>query len=200
MGDGTPPMQLNYSAGYTTLSAFLPIVCLFIAFGLLEIQQPDQPLFLPFLVVAGFIVGLSICGMYYVGNCGISNYSLYNPIGFILGAAIIAIIASILALAIFFYFREKWINNLAVRLSCATVLAAAVSGMHWLATAGTTYVLKVEDGGRTGDRDIILIVGLASVRYSPALEPSTNGAVCRCMRRVPGNCHSHPAPENGIGG
>jgi len=42
-------------------------------------------------------------------------------------------------------------------------MAAAVSGMHWLATTGTTYVLKIGGGGSTGDRDIVLIVGLSCV-------------------------------------
>jgi NO-binding membrane sensor protein with MHYT domain len=164
LGDGNPGLQLNYSAGYTALSAFLPVICLLLAFALLEIQQPNQPLFWSFLIVSGFILGLSICGMHYVGNFGISNYSLYNPAGFVLGSAAIAIVASMAALAMFFFFKEKWVNSLSMRLCSATVLAAAVSGMHWLATAGTTYVLKVEDGGRTGDRDINLIIGLTCVR------------------------------------
>jgi len=119
MGDGSPLMQLNYSAGYTALSAFLPIVCLLVAFTLLEIQHPGQPLFWPFLIVSGFILGLSICGMHYVGNFGISNYSLYNPPGFVVGAASIALGASIAALSMFFYFREKWVNSLPMRMVCA---------------------------------------------------------------------------------
>lgn len=163
MGDGSPMMQLNYSASFTALSALLPIVCLLIAFTLLEIQQPDQPLFWPFLMVSGFICALSICGMHYIGNFGISNYSLYNPAAFVIGAASIALGASISALSLFYYFREKWVNNLVMRMLCATVLAAAVSGMHWLATAGTTYILKVPGGGNTGDRNTVLIVGLTCV-------------------------------------
>ena len=174
MGDGSPKMQLNYSPGYTALSAFLPIICLLIAFTLLEVQQPDQPLFWPFLIVSGFILGLSICGMHYVGNFGISNYTLYNPAAFVLGSASIAVGASIAALSMFLYFREKWVNSFSTRMVCATVLAAAVSGTHWLATTGTTYILQVQGGGTTGDRDIVLIVGLTCVSWSYLLEASTD--------------------------
>lgn len=166
LGDGSPLMQLNYNAGFTALSAFLPIVFLFIAFTLLEIQQPGQPLFWPFLVASGFIVGLSITGMHYVGNFGISNYTVYSPAPYIVGAAAIAIVASITALALFFYFKEKWVNSLTMRLSCATVLAAAVSGMHWVATTGTNYILRVQAGGSGSHRNVNLIVAIICVRYN----------------------------------
>jgi NO-binding membrane sensor protein with MHYT domain len=166
LGDGSSLIQLNYNAGFTALSAFLPIIFLFVAFNLLEIQQPEQRLFWPFLITSGFISGLSITGMHYVGNFGISNYKLHNPAPYVVGASAIAIVASISALALFFYFKEKWVNSLAMRLSCATVLAAAVSGMYWVASKGTTYTLKVQSGGDSSHRNVNLIVAMICVSWT----------------------------------
>lgn len=47
--------------------------------------------------------------------------------------------ANIAALGIFFYVTKVWTNGLLKKLFCATLLAISVSGMHWVATVGTTY-------------------------------------------------------------
>lgn len=60
---------------------------------------------------------------------------------YVLGAAIIAVFACTIALSIFFFFKSKWTNKWHKRIGCAVLLAAGVSGMHWCATAGTSYKL-----------------------------------------------------------
>jgi len=197
MGDGSPELQLYYSPGFTALSAFLPIVFLFFGLSIAEYRQPDQPFFWPLLIVTGVIAGLAITGMHYVGNFGISNYELVFPVQYIIGAAAIAILASITALTLFFYFKEQWVNSLPRRLACATLLAGAVSGMHWLATVGTTYQLKYLVTGRAYDRNINLIVAIicvsaASGRLGLSLTHTPGCSRLRCLSRLR---LPHPAPK-----
>jgi len=134
LGDGRPELQLVYSPGYTALSAFLPIIFLLLAFTIVEYRVPGQSAFWPCLVVSGFIVGLAFTGMHYVGNFGVSNYDLGNKPAYIVGATAFAIAASLTALSLFFYFKEKWVNSIWRRLACACVLASAVPVLHWIST------------------------------------------------------------------
>ncbi|KIW05171.1 uncharacterized protein PV09_03722 [Verruconis gallopava] len=161
MGNGDPSIQLYYNPGFTALSVFLPIVFLFFGFTTVEFRQPGQRFFWPSLVLAGVIAGLAITGMHYVGNFGISNYKLTNPAGYVVGSAAIACTASVVALSLFFYFKERWINSWIRRLAYACLLAGAVSGMHWTATVGTSYTLSDARGqGSTVSRDTNLIVAI----------------------------------------
>jgi NO-binding membrane sensor protein with MHYT domain len=165
LGDGEAQLQLDYNSGFTALSAFLPIVFLFIALTLFELRQPSEGMFWPFLMVSGFIAGLSVTGMHYVGNFGISNYFLHNPAQFVIGAAAIAIVASIIALSLFFYFKEKWVNSFPKRMASSVVLASAVSGMHWVASVGTTYTLRRAITYQSDRRNINLIVAMVCVSW-----------------------------------
>jgi NO-binding membrane sensor protein with MHYT domain len=161
LGDGSKEIQLYYNPGFTALSAVLPIIFLFCGLTTVEVRRPGQPFFWHALVVAGIVAGLAITGMHYVGNFGVSNYRLHFPAGYIIGAAAIAICASITALTLFFYFKERWINSWPRRLVCACLLAGAVSGMHWVASIGTTYTLTeaAANASSTG-RDTNLIVAI----------------------------------------
>jgi NO-binding membrane sensor protein with MHYT domain len=170
MGDGAVEIQLYYNSGYTALSVFLPIVFLFISVTTMEFRQPSQRFFWPSLALSGIIAGLAITGMHYVGNFGISNYKLANPAEYVVGSAAIACAASVTALALFFYFKERWINSWIRRLACAFLLAGAVSGMHWTATVGTRYTLaSFHDVSSTTSRDTNLIVAIVVVSAKPHL-------------------------------
>ncbi|KAF1814551.1 hypothetical protein P152DRAFT_278803 [Eremomyces bilateralis CBS 781.70] len=160
LGDGNIDIQLHYNPGFSALSAFLPILFLFLGFKTVELRQPGERLFWPCLVIAGFVAGLSIMGMHYIGNFGINNYTLRNPPHFIIAADLIACFSCILALSLFFYFRERWINSISRRLLCACILACAVSGMHWVATIGTTYRFSQVQEMEKIDRNIHLIIAL----------------------------------------
>jgi NO-binding membrane sensor protein with MHYT domain len=174
LGDGNSNIQLDYNPGFTALSAFLPIIFLFFALSLFELRQPSDRSFWPILVFAGFIAGFSITGMHYVGNFGISNYQCHNPAAYVIGAAAIAIVASIVALSLFFYFREKWVNSFPKRMASSALLAGAVSGMHWLASIGTTYTLKKAVTWTKDTRNINLIVAIICVSIKTLLYRGSN--------------------------
>ncbi|KAH0194114.1 hypothetical protein KCV03_g600, partial [Aureobasidium melanogenum] len=93
-------------------------------------------------VVCGLMAGLSIVSMHYVGNLGISNYTLTYPRRYIVAACIIAVGDSTIALALFFYFKERWISVWWKRCLCALLLAVGVCGMHFTASVGCQYQLK----------------------------------------------------------
>lgn len=94
------------------------------------------------LGLGGTLAGLAICGMHYLGQTGISNYTSVYHIGNVIGSAAVAVFASITALTVFFVLRASWTNSWWKRAGTAVILAGAVSGMHWLASVGTQYRLK----------------------------------------------------------
>jgi NO-binding membrane sensor protein with MHYT domain len=128
--------QIAYSSGYTAASFFLPIIVLFGAFYLLATTERANYYFIS---ASGFLTGAAVCGMHYVGQLGIGNYHCEYRVANVIGAAFIAILASLVALSIFFRSQETWTNNWMKRSLCGCILACAVSGMHWTATVGTEY-------------------------------------------------------------
>ncbi|KAI1858716.1 uncharacterized protein JN550_012548 [Neoarthrinium moseri] len=138
LGGGQSELQIVYSGGFTALSFFIPIMVLLAAF--LAVGTNNRVSWWR-IVVGGSLAGVAICGMHYLGNASIYNYTcVYNTVN-VAGSALIAVAASIVSLALFFVFRASWTNSWWKRGGCAIVLAGAVSGMHWCASTGTQYRL-----------------------------------------------------------
>ena len=160
MGDGSDALQIAYSPEYTAGSFFLPICVVGIAFYLLTITEAVSPIA---IASGGFTTGVAVCGMHYLGQGGIANYHTVYVWKYIIGASIIAIVASTLALGVFFYFKSAWTNTWWKRMSCAFLLAMAVSGMHWVATVGTSYRFRSSLGQQAGlsrRATVIIVLGL----------------------------------------
>ena len=155
LAGGVSDRQISYSAGFTGLSFFLPIVVLFGAFYILGLHDQVRSYF---ILAAGVLAGTAICGMHYVGQLGISNYSCTYKAGNVVGAAAIAVVASIIALSVFFRIRESWTDSWWKRSMCGAVLAIAVSGMHWTAAVGTIYHFKTSSKGRSGHSRIQTVI------------------------------------------
>lgn len=158
MLDGQHELQIQYSAGYTGGSFFLPICVVSIAFYLLSLSEEVQIIR---IAVVGLLTGAAVCGMHYLGQGGIANYYVSYEWPYVLGSAFVAVTAATVALGIFFYLKHNWTNNWWKRALCAALLAAAVSGMHWVATVGTSYRLrrqarKASGLGRQGTVIIVL--------------------------------------------
>lgn len=138
LANGEIQLQIAYSSGFTALSFFVPIIVLlgaFVAIGTSSTVSWWR------VAVGGTLAGAAICGMHYLGNASINNYvCIYNAAN-VVGAALIAVAASILALSLFFVFRAAWTNSWWKRGCSAILLAGAVSGMHWCASTGTKYKL-----------------------------------------------------------
>ncbi|KAL8919873.1 MAG: hypothetical protein Q9172_004778 [Xanthocarpia lactea] len=157
MLDGQHHIQIQYSAGYTAGSFFLPICVVCIAFYLLSLSEKVNIIR---IAVVGFLTGAAVCGMHYLGQGGIANYYVSYEWPYVVGSAFIAVAAATVALGVFFYLKHNWAYNWWKRGLCAALLAASVSGMHWVATMGTVYRHRSEarKGGGLGRQDTVVIV------------------------------------------
>lgn len=159
VGDGDLESQIIYNPGVTAASFFVPILALIVPFRNCGISEHVSKLR---IFVSGTLTGLAICGMHYLGQAGIANYtSVYHP-AYVVGSAVIAVVASVTALGIFFILRATWTNSWWKRLLCAALLAGGVSGMHWLGTIGTEYRSKegspLPNGLSSGAAVIVVLV------------------------------------------
>lgn len=136
LGDGDAQLQIIYSMTFTGVSFVLPVVVLLVAFY--SIGASEKAGYLRILT-GGVLTGGAVCGMHYIGQLGISNYRCSYRIANIIGATIIAVFASTVALTVFFRWRATWTDSWWRRGICGCVLALAVSGMHWTAAVGTYY-------------------------------------------------------------
>ena len=153
---GAPELQISYNIGFTVGSFLLPVLIMGVAFWVFSLSEKVN---LARVLGGGTIVGLGICGMHYLGQGGIANYTPIYNWRFIVAAVIIAVTASSAALGYFFYFTSLWRNAWYRRLGCAVVLAAAVSGMYWTATVGTAYrFIRPSKESITSRRAIIVVV------------------------------------------
>jgi NO-binding membrane sensor protein with MHYT domain len=163
MGEGEDGLQIAFSGGITALSFFVPIVVLalaFVAIGSSSIVSWWR------VCVGGLLCGTGVCGMHYLGNLSIRNYTCeYEPAN-VVGSAIIAVTASTVALSMFFVFRAMWANVWWKRGLSALMLAGAVSGMHWCAAVGTRYrlvrVIPLEESEQ--NTTLIVVICLVSSR------------------------------------
>ena len=146
LGNGDPSIQLVYNSGYTTLSVFLPIIGLTFAFSVAEFPSTSKAMHWCLLSCTGVFAGLSIVGMHYIGNFGISNYTLAYTHRFLAASIIIAIGDCAIVLILFYTWREKWISSWWKRLLCAALLAGGVSAMHFTASTKCVYVLRGYNG------------------------------------------------------
>lgn len=159
-------MQIAYSSGSTAVSFLVPILVLLAAF--LAIGTNDAVSWWR-VIIGGVLCGTAVCGMHYLGNASIENYTcVYRP-AFVVGAAFIAVVASNVALAMFFVFRAMWVNSWWKRAISAVFLAGAVSGMHWCAAMGTRYRLKSikpEGNGPSRSATVTVVICLVSIIWS----------------------------------
>lgn len=136
LANGEVPLQIAYNVTFTAVSFILPVLVILTAFYGINFDEKAGYFR---IILAGFMTGASVCGMHYVGQLGIANYTCSYQPGHVVGAAIIAIFASTTALTVFFRWRESWSDSWWRRGICAAFMAIAVSGMHWTAAAGTFY-------------------------------------------------------------
>ncbi|KAK4496633.1 hypothetical protein PRZ48_012613 [Zasmidium cellare] len=137
-----PEIQLVYHSGFTVLSLVLPVGGLIAAFSLAEATTNTKWLHWLTQICTGVFAGLSIVGMHYVANFGVSNYTLtYSP-RFLVASFIIAVGDCLTVLVLFYSLREKWISSWWKRVLCAMSLAGGVSAMHFTASTNCTYTLR----------------------------------------------------------
>ncbi|KAI1815039.1 hypothetical protein GGS20DRAFT_584851 [Poronia punctata] len=155
LAEDQPELQIVYSDGFTAISFFLPIIVLLAAF---VATGTNSRVSFGRTAGGGTLAGGAICGMHYIGNASIANYNCQYKWGNVVGSAIIAVVASMVALSIFFLLRASWTDSWWKRGLSAVLLASAVSGMHWCAAIGTSYRLVKLNGGDPLSRSSIVVV------------------------------------------
>lgn len=162
LGDGNDSLQIAYNPAFTAVSFFVPIVVLLAAF--ITIGSNERVSWSR-VGLGGALAGLSICGMHYLGQAGVLNYSVEYMVGNVVGSALIAVVATTAALSVFFLLRSTWTASWWNRALTASLLAGAVSGMHWVAEVGTHYHLKQSDTTSYGalSRNSTVIVAIVLV-------------------------------------
>ncbi|KAL8901025.1 MAG: hypothetical protein Q9207_005404 [Kuettlingeria erythrocarpa] len=170
MAQGQRVLQIEYNAAWTAGSFFLPICVVSIAFYLLGLSETVK---VPRIMIVGLLTGAAVCGMHYSGQGGISNYYVSYQWGYVLGSAVIAVMAATVALGVFFYLQATWTNTWAKKALCALVLAASVSGMHWVATVGTVYRYnkgRARDGGFSRQATVVIVLCLVRLSWMYATD------------------------------
>ncbi|KAI1300758.1 hypothetical protein F5Y03DRAFT_223101 [Xylaria venustula] len=155
-----PELQIVYSSSFTAVSFFIPIIVLLTAF---VATGANNHVSFWRIGVGGTLAGGAICGMHYLGNASIANYSCRYKLPNIIGSAIIAVVASNTALSIFFLWRAHWTNAWWKRGLSGVVLATAVSGMHWCASTGTYYrLVKLNKNNQFPRNAVVIFVTVLS--------------------------------------
>ncbi|KAG5440019.1 hypothetical protein PCK2_000627 [Pneumocystis canis] len=117
--------------------------------------------------------------MHYTGQAGISNYMASYHVGYVIGSVnspfpvlnrteldtqvIIAVCATVFTLMLFFTLQSKWMNTWWKLAGCSFLLATAVSGMHWIASLGTTYRYRHPVNNKIS-RTTIIFIGAIVIR------------------------------------
>lgn len=171
LGDGEEEIQLYYSPAFTALSAIIPVVVIFLGLMIADRfyrRSRHAAVRVVSLIVCGVCAGAAITEMHYLGNNGTTNYRLHLSWPHVLGAASIAVGASLLSFGLFFHWSDSWLNNIFRRCFVACFLAIAVSGMHWTGAAGTWYEVRGYHEGSGQERNVTLIIALSLVRNPTA--------------------------------
>ena len=164
-----PGMDISYDPLLTLLSLAIPILVAAAAFVVVSRRSNA-------LVVSGIAMGLAISGMHYTGMSAMRMAASihYDPVWVALSIAI-AIGASIIALRLAFH-----MTSVLERVSAGVVMGVAISGMHYAAMQGSSFVPADAVLGRAahgavgqaplafliaGTTIVVLIMGLAAAVY-----------------------------------
>jgi NO-binding membrane sensor protein with MHYT domain len=128
------PAPMSYDIGLTTLSLVVAIFVTGAGFYFISRQSaPPLP-----LLFSGIFMGLGIAAMHYIGMAAMRGHAeiSYDAL-FVALSLVIAIGASTAAL--WLAFRT---TDLGQKIIAAVVMGLAISGMHYSAMRGTTFVLR----------------------------------------------------------
>src|ERR1700749_94861 len=82
---GDPDRQILYNPAFTAISFFLPILVLLFAFYTLGMPTRVRQFH---VAIAGFFTGAAVCGMHYLGQYSVENYTCSYQVANVVGAAI----------------------------------------------------------------------------------------------------------------
>jgi PAS domain S-box-containing protein len=181
-----PGVDISYDPLLTLLSLAIPILVAAGAFVVVS-QRPNA------LILSGIGMGLAISGMHYTGMSAMTMAASihYDPVWVALSIAI-AIGASIIALWLAFH-----MTSVLERISAGAVMGVAISGMHYAAMQGSSFVptdavIRHAGHGAVGQAPLafliagttiaVLVIGLAAAVYD-RLSAERAGREAEALRR-----------------
>jgi diguanylate cyclase (GGDEF)-like protein len=156
------PIPLSYDIPTTIASLFIAITAS--AFALGVANRPR--ITFEHLCIGALLLGGGISAMHYVGMAAIQITPMitYEP-ALLVTSVVIAIVASFIALWLFFRLRrgDSWLMRL-VRLAAAFVMGLAISGMHYTAMAASRFSANAFcTGAGTDQRWLALTIAVPAI-------------------------------------
>ena len=132
------PIAISYDSWFTLISLLIAIF----AAGFAFFYSTQKPIMLVRVFLGGIIMGCGVAVMHYSGMqaMNFTGSMYYKPELFII-SAIIAIVASTVALSLIIYFwNNDKTKNLKYKVTGALVMGLAVSGMHYTGMEATVFI------------------------------------------------------------
>ena len=132
------PVPIWYDIPLMLLSVLVAIAASLLA--LIIVTRPRVTL--ATLIPGGIVMGVAIAGMHYIGMASLRTAaSISYSVPIVLASVLIAVVASLVALALAFRFRsDTTIRGRLLKLLSASVMGAAIAGMHYTAMAAARFV------------------------------------------------------------
>ncbi|BFT76115.1 EAL domain-containing protein [Paenibacillus sp. P36] len=128
---GMLAFSLNISVAYNLVKVILSVVVVIAASFLALYVVGRSQLSWRLLLAGGLLLATGISAMHYIGMAAMEIHISYKPVYFVL-SIIIAIVASIAALWLAFYFRKGTEpSRMWKKLGSGLIMGAAVVGMHY---------------------------------------------------------------------
>ncbi|WP_020616998.1 MHYT domain-containing protein [Paenibacillus daejeonensis] len=140
------PVRIPYDMGLVILSVFAAILGSLLA--LISVSRPQLPL--GRLLVGGVTLAAGISCMHYIGMAAMQVNITYDPLLFTL-SIIIALVASIAALWLAFYFRQAGgRHEVWKKLGSGLIMGTAIVGMHYTGMLAAHFELRDPSQMSTG--------------------------------------------------
>ena len=137
---GMLALKMDVGSSYSLLETVVSLVAAIVGTSLAFGYAARAPKDLPRIMLAGFLLGLGVVVMHYLGMYGlkINGYIQWN---FVYVAASVAIAVVAATAALWLGFNS---NSLTKRLAAAVVMGAAVCTMHYVGMAAADFICTTE--------------------------------------------------------
>lgn len=137
---GMLALKMDVGSSYSLLETVVSLVAAIVGTSLAFGYAARAPKELPRIMLAGFLLGLGVVVMHYLGMYGlkINGYIQWN---FVYVAASVAIAVVAATAALWLGFNS---NSLTKRLAAAVVMGAAVCTMHYVGMAAAEFICTTE--------------------------------------------------------
>ena len=168
------PVPVLYHVPTVLLSLVLAVFASAVALALVSRERLETPL----LLMGGLLMGGGIGAMHYTGIAAMRCTSMHVYNGWLVALSIaVAVVFSIVALGLTFYFRQETVRFTLRRLGGAAIMGGGISAMHYTAMAAVTFMpgnmaFSPQETVRVSTLGIVAIAGTTALVLAAALVTS----------------------------